>query len=375
MRSTVSGTSQVGQTLMAALTLEINDVDGLTRAMFRYRWVRTSGGSDTDIARASSASYTLGADDEDSTIKVEVTFTDDHGYAESLTSAASASVSGPAEPGSRRVTDITLHSDNGDATGVWGDAATIWVANNAAGTTASDKIFAYRRSNGSRDAGKDFDGLVGAGNATPSGICSDGTTMFVADSTNSQIYAYKMSDRSRDADKDISLVAANGDSWGLWCDSSTVWVSNDGGGSSNKIYAYKRSDGSRDLSKEFDDLPSRWLHVCGEQLRSAGAVVERGDDVRGGPRGRHGLCVCKFSDKAEYPSRSRLALDADNANAHGLWFDGRVLWVSDPEADDKLYAYDLPGARTARRIWSGTAWVTEHKNHQSFRKRPDRIQR
>ena len=352
----ISGTAQVGRTLMAD-TSGIVDADGLTRAVFRYRWVRTSGSSDTDIARSSSASYTLGADDKGSTIKVEVTFTDDHGYEESLTSAASANVSGPAVPGSRRVTDISLHSDNGDPAGVWGDAATIWVANNAAGTTTSDKIFAYRRSNGSRDAGKDFDGLIGAGNATPSGICSDGTTMFVADSANRQIYAYKMSDRSRDADKDISLLASNADASGLWCDANTVWVSNDGGGSSSKIYAYKRSDGSRDLSKEFDDL-----HLTGFMFAMNNSdprgLWSNGETMFAVDREDATVYAYAFSDGAEDLSL-RLALDPDNADAHGMWFDGRVLWVSDSD-DDVLYAYDLPGARTSRRIWSGTAVVTGH---------------
>ena len=44
---------------------------------------------------------------------------------------------------------------------------------------------------------KDFDTLRAAGNRQPEGIWSNGTTMWVADSTDEKIFAYSMSTKER----------------------------------------------------------------------------------------------------------------------------------------------------------------------------------
>ena len=84
---TITGTAQVGETLVA-YTSGITDEDGLTNAAFAYQW--QANGS--DIAGATSATYTLVDADEGKAISVTVSFTDDAGNAESLTSAATAAV-------------------------------------------------------------------------------------------------------------------------------------------------------------------------------------------------------------------------------------------------------------------------------------------
>ena len=94
---TISGTVQVGQTL-TSLTTGIADTDGLTNASYSYQWVRNNGTSDSDIADATANTYALVDEDEGKTIKVQVTFTDDAGNEETLTSTASASVAGVPEP-------------------------------------------------------------------------------------------------------------------------------------------------------------------------------------------------------------------------------------------------------------------------------------
>ena len=83
----ISGTPQVEETLTAD-TANIADQDGLTGVSYRYQWI--AGGSDIDGATGSS--YTLTAAEEGQTIKVRVTFTDDAGNDESLTSAATVAV-------------------------------------------------------------------------------------------------------------------------------------------------------------------------------------------------------------------------------------------------------------------------------------------
>ena len=101
---TISGIVQVGQTL-AASTTGIADTDGLTNAAYSYQWIANDGSSDSDIADATASAYTLVAGDAGKTIKVKVTFTDDGGNEETLTSAPTAAVTAtvPGAPGSLSV--------------------------------------------------------------------------------------------------------------------------------------------------------------------------------------------------------------------------------------------------------------------------------
>ena len=91
---TISGTARVGETLTASVS-EIADEDGLGGATFTYQWIRSDGSTDTVIADATQASYTLISADQGKNIKVRATFIDNGGTEEALTSATTA-VAGPA---------------------------------------------------------------------------------------------------------------------------------------------------------------------------------------------------------------------------------------------------------------------------------------
>ena len=93
----ISGTAQVGETLTVSNS-EIADTDGLTNVSYSYQWIRNDGTSDSDISGATSGTYTLVDADEGKTIKVKVSFTDDAGHSETLTSAATAAVAAPPPP-------------------------------------------------------------------------------------------------------------------------------------------------------------------------------------------------------------------------------------------------------------------------------------
>ena len=88
---TITGTPRVGETLTAD-TSGISDSNGLTNVQYAYQWVRNDGNSDANIPGATGQTYTLTRDDQNKTVKVSVSFTDDDGYAESLTSAATTQV-------------------------------------------------------------------------------------------------------------------------------------------------------------------------------------------------------------------------------------------------------------------------------------------
>ena len=84
---TISGTAQVGHTLTAD-TSAIADADGLTNVSYTYQWLA----DDTGIDGATSSTYTLTDGDEGKTIKLMVTFNDDEGNDETLTSAGTPAV-------------------------------------------------------------------------------------------------------------------------------------------------------------------------------------------------------------------------------------------------------------------------------------------
>ena len=134
----ISGAAQVGETLTVD-TSSITDADGMTGG-FNYQWTANDGGDDADIGEATGAAYTLVADDEGKTIKVRVSFTDDAGYAESLTSEPTAVVipkpnspatglpiiSGAAQVGETLTVDTSSITD---ADGMTGGFNYQWTAN------------------------------------------------------------------------------------------------------------------------------------------------------------------------------------------------------------------------------------------------------
>ena len=91
---TISGTAMVGETLTANAS-GIADPDGLAGASFAYQWMALG----RDIDGADGPSLTLTRNEVGRTIRVRVSFTDDAGNVESLTSEPTAAVA--ARPNNR----------------------------------------------------------------------------------------------------------------------------------------------------------------------------------------------------------------------------------------------------------------------------------
>ena len=91
----MSGTARMGETLTADVS-GIDDQDGLTNATYAYQWLADGAA----ISGATGSTYTLADADAGKTIKLRVSFTDDAGNEETLTSAATATVAAtvPAQP-------------------------------------------------------------------------------------------------------------------------------------------------------------------------------------------------------------------------------------------------------------------------------------
>ena len=84
-RPTISGKAQAGHTLTAD-TSDIADKDGLENATLTYQWLVIRGATEVDIAGAIETEYTVTGDDIGARIALTVSFSDDQGNRERLTS-------------------------------------------------------------------------------------------------------------------------------------------------------------------------------------------------------------------------------------------------------------------------------------------------
>ena len=107
---TISGTAQAGETLTAD-TSGIGDADGLTNAVFTYRWLA----DDAEIAGATGSTYTLAASEQGKALKVRVTFTDDAGHEETLTSTATGAVAAAPSPLTAQASQVPASHDGNDS--------------------------------------------------------------------------------------------------------------------------------------------------------------------------------------------------------------------------------------------------------------------
>ena len=173
--------------------------------------------------------------------------------------------------------DFSLSSGNRMARGLWSDGETMWVSDNSA-----LKIYAYNMETKGRDGGKDIN-LVSA-NTETYGLWSDGRTMWVANrpSLPLKLFSYDMetrqpTDPSLDYLTAVMTLAGNTSPHGIWSDGSTMWVADSG---KNKIYSYHsptqyvrvtRTEGNDETAREgatlsFDvtrtGLSGGWLTVA-----------------------------------------------------------------------------------------------------------------
>ncbi len=243
--------------------------------------------------------------------------------------------------------DTLKAAGNNNPSGLWSDGTTIWVAD-----ANDDKLYAYNLATKQRDPIKDFDTLKAAGNTELKDLWSDGTTMWIANSNldgvrdNDKIYAYKMSDKSRDAAKDFSLVAGNIRSSGLWSDGTTMWISD----TADKLYAYKMSDKSRDEAKDIDInglIGNRYIQGIWSDGTTIWAVDFNGRKADGSPKDTgHKIYAFNLSERTREAAKDFDTLSgAGNRVPRGLWSDGATMWVADSN-EDKIYAYRLSDAAT-----------------------------
>ena len=121
----------MGKTLTATTT-GISDADGLAGATFTYRWLA----GNTAISGATGRSYTVTDGDAGKSITVQVSFTDDDGNAETLTSAPTSAVTPRALRLQAAAVDgatltMTYNNDLDEGVTLPASAFTVTVAGNA----------------------------------------------------------------------------------------------------------------------------------------------------------------------------------------------------------------------------------------------------
>ena len=239
---TISGTAQVDETLTAD-TSGITDADGLDNVSYSYQWIANDANTDTDIRGATSSTYTLSDDDVGKTIKVSVSFTDDRGSGETLTSeptavvaarpnspaAGAPTISGTAQAGQTLTADTSRITD---ADGLDNDSFSYqWIWNGIADTDIQGATSStYALSDG--DDGKTIRVRVSfidaAGNEET--LTSEATEAVTANPNNSQATGLPTISGTAQVGETLTAdVSGIADADGLDDVSYTYqWIANDG---------------------------------------------------------------------------------------------------------------------------------------------------
>ena len=225
-----------------------------------------------------------------------------------------------------------LDGGNDWPTGLWSDGETLWIAENGQG--ADDEVYAYDRASGERLSEREFE--LAETNRAPRGFWSDGVTVWVSDSGRERLFAYRLADGERLAEREFALAAGNSDARGIWSDEETMWVLD---GRADRLFAYALASGEL-LAEYALDSANGDPHG----IWSDGVTVWVSD--HGAKR------LFAYRLEGEELTRNRdeefgELSQASNNSPRGIWSDGDFMYVAD-ESDDRVYTYNMPDAIDAR---------------------------
>ena len=238
-----------------------------------------------------------------------------------------------------------LDGGNDWPTGLWSDGETLWIAENGQG--ADDEVYAYDLATGERVESREF--ALADTNRAPRGIWSDGETVWVSDSGRERLFAYRLADGERVEEREFALAEGNSDARGIWSDGETMWVLD---GVKDSLFAYDIASGDLLAEYELDSDNNRphgiwsdgvtvWVSDHGAKRLFAyhlpAPEAPAAEDVE--PQDLE-----RVRDE-EFPST--VLSRASNNSPRGIWSDGDVMYVAD-ESDDRVYSYNMPDAIDAR---------------------------
>ena len=136
---TISGTTEVGQTLTAVLGT-VSDPDGLTNPTYSYEWLRVTNGIETQVGDRYILLYCNVDSDAGGRLKVLVTFQDDENNDESLESALTQ----PVVAGSLLNSPATGAPTISDTTPQVGQTLTVGLGNISDEDGLTNAVYSYQ---------------------------------------------------------------------------------------------------------------------------------------------------------------------------------------------------------------------------------------
>ena len=242
-----------------------------------------------------------------------------------------------------------LDGGNDWPTGLWSDGETLWIAENGQG--ADDEVYAYDRASGERLSEREF--TLAETNRAPRGFWSDGETVWVSDSGRERLFAYRLADGERLEEREFALAAGNADARGIWSDHETMWVLD---GRADRLFAYALASGellaeyaldsaNGDPHGIWSDGVTVWVSDHGaKRLFAYRLPVLPDEETDSGEE--------DADDDARELERNRdeefgELSQASNNSPRGIWSDGDFMYVAD-ESDDRVYTYNMPDGIDAR---------------------------
>ena len=241
--------------------------------------------------------------------------------------------------------EITLHSDNGQASGLWASGTHFYVSD-----PEDNRVYAYQRTGGDRATSREIS--LHSDNQDATGIWGDGTHLWVTDTEDKLLYAYSLQDGTRATTQDITLHADNADARGLtgWKGESNIRFLYVLDQDDNHVYAYKLENNAAAHNdyESFsigDDTDAPW--GVWENTDAHSGENETAWVTNAGRIFAHDHEDQEQQDNSSYGDRLQdkdIRLDSDNLAHRGTWSDGEFIWVVDQD-DQKLYAYHLDNMR------------------------------
>lgn len=229
--------------------------------------------------------------------------------------------------------NISLSTQNTGLGGITSDGTYMYVSD-----STRDKIFAYEF-DGTHTPERDFDTLSGAGLQTPTGLTNDGTHMWVADRSRRQIYAFEMATSRRVASEDFTtaaLTAAGATAlWGIHTQNGIMYVLDQ---TDDQVYAFALHGAKERLEQE--EFPA--LNI----RRGIGSSTPR--DIWMDDKFLYLLAISparilvydletKLYTGRTIPLPTYTGGTAGAANPYGMWGDGEFFYVADL-SDRLIYA-------------------------------------
>ena len=227
--------------------------------------------------------------------------------------------------------------------GIWSDGTTLWVTAQESDTDTNEKLFAYVLDTGARDPSKDIDIAEPArNNATGLWVTDD--TVWVSTILPSGVLAYHrhadatadppVAAGDRNTDQDFTLLDADYASpLGLWSDGSSMYVAT----GRRQVHVYDlatRTYQGRLPTTPFGNNSPTGVWSDGITMW----VADTYSDVVYAYAGYDAL------ESNVWPRRRNMeitSLSEDNGSLRDIWSDGMQLWVMDEDAG-KAFIYDLP---------------------------------